>query len=70
MMSDRLVIGNISAWLGVKRPRLQDETKLGNAAVTSRDGAEGSLACLSGHRSLQDASRFSGLSPGHLGGGS
>lgn len=47
----------------MKRPRYQDETKLGNAAVTSWDGAGGSL---SGRCSLQDASRFSGSGLGSL----
>ena len=60
-MSEREYLGLGRAWM--KRPRCQDETKLGNAAVTSRDGAEGSL---SGRCSLQDASRFSGSGLGSL----
>lgn len=63
MMSDREYLGLGRGRSGRDKPRYQDETKLGNAAVTSRDG-------LSGHCSLQDASQFSGSHLGILGGGS
>lgn len=62
VMSDREYLGLRM----MKRPRYQDQTKLGNAAVTSRYGAEGSLRSLSGLA----ACRMRPGSLAQLGGGS